>query len=150
MWQTVFRLRDTNTARIFDAISALLVFFDGLMMSKGDAFLQQLFATNVAAAMCTVAHLRTTITPSHSFSARPSIVSLIRDQVSQSTPSPNVEATQWFVSSPNRTPKIALFRRYSYSEETLRRMSTPVTDYIRRNNALLGARSIRRMSLRRN
>ena len=139
MWQTVFRLRDTNTARIFDAIAALLVSFDGLVMSKGDAFLQQLFATNMAAAMCTVAHLRTTITPSHSLFCS-SVDRLFNSRSSQSKHSitdRRGNTVVRFKSKQNINDRslqtVFVFRRDSKENVNV----SHLTDYIRRNNALL-------------
>ncbi len=57
-WLTLFNITSPKLQRLFQAFSSILTSFPGLIAARGIPLYQQLYTTNIASALCTLANCR--------------------------------------------------------------------------------------------
>ncbi|CAF3213457.1 unnamed protein product [Rotaria socialis] len=142
MWQTVFDITCSNSLRIFEIIESMLTSCQNLIITKEIPLCQELYMTNLAAALCMLASYRqdtremsTAVTVK---CTTPSIMSIIRSHIlnrsSLTDEISSVDKTALATTLKEnavskQAPTMAIARLSSYTEGTLKKMHDSISDY---------------------
>ncbi|CAF2481316.1 unnamed protein product [Rotaria sp. Silwood2] len=145
MWQTLFDITCSHSLRTFEAVSSILISFHGLVITKEIPLIQQLYTTNMTAALCTLANCRlynrematSTITTPNVLSIMSIIRTSICNRDSSPSTTPMIKTTDavtmpWDTDDSVRPSKIIVTRVSPYSNSTLEKMQVSVEGYINR------------------
>ncbi|CAF3120536.1 unnamed protein product [Rotaria sp. Silwood2] len=143
LWKILFDINCNYSLKLFESISSILISFHSLVISKSIPFIQQIYTTNMAVALCTLANSRlnnrqigiSTI----DLPSVPSIMSIIRTNIIRRHSSPCTTPTTRLIRSNimpwdniplRKLSKTIIPRTSPYSNITLTKMQVSVADYV--------------------
>ncbi|CAF4645213.1 unnamed protein product, partial [Rotaria sp. Silwood2] len=146
-WLTLFNITCPKFQRLFEALSSILTSFPGLIAARGIPLCQQLYTTSISSALCTLANCRQNTregfidtSSSIPMTSSPSILETIHQTLKQhisqnDPPKSTINIPAPTTSSPPITTTTATTTSTPcpYSEETLKKMETSVSHYLKNN-----------------
>ncbi|CAF4310596.1 unnamed protein product, partial [Rotaria sp. Silwood2] len=146
-WLTLFNITCPKFQRLFEALSSILTSFPGLITARGIPLCQQLYTTSISSALCTLANCRqntregfidtsSSIPTTSSPSILETIHQTLKQHISQNDPPKstiNIPAPTTSSPPPPTTTATTTSTPCPYSEETLKKMETSVSHYLKNN-----------------